>query len=349
MTTWRNALAALVATLLLSGCFATPDLSGWAQNSATLATTVSAENTAILNRMDKNIATYRTGKKIGWDIPDVYETTWNNKSRKEFAEAAASIDAGLMAMTLYADALAKLAAAGETGKEAVDKGHKAIVGIAELVGVAFPAAPVVVSIVKEIAGIWTRKEAQDGLAAAMTASDPKVDELTDLIVAATDEQRRLVRLLGNFEDALIEHAYGENVMLWFYQNDPTTGKSRFDKNEQVFADALKNKDDTVVAAAHTYLLEALKPRAEEQALKFGEVAQWRKTRNKALDGIVVAAKAWRASHRDVAAALAECGGLRAFRFSCGGYTAENIRFLADRIKNAIADKEPDDGDVASKK
>lgn len=345
INTVRSVFCAVSVSVMVGGCFATPDMSRWAENSSALATAISAENAEVLKRMDKNIGAYHAGVKIGWDIPTAYDTTWSNDSRKTYADAATTIDATMMVMTLYADALAKLAASGETGKEAVDKGHKALKSIADTVGVAFPAAPAVVAIVKEIADVWTRAEAQAGLWEAMELTDPKVEALRDEIKNAVNAQGSLVTLLRNFEVEIIDHSYGENVMLWYFQNDPTSGKPRFEKNEQIFADAIANQDDTVVAAAHTYLIETLKPRAEARARELSAVAQWRKARLKKLHGIAAAADAWRESHKDAMAALRECGGLRAFRFNCGGYTAENLKIWANRINDAVAGDGPSAADV----
>ena len=345
ISTVRSVFCAVSVSVMVGGCFATPDMSRWAENSSALATAVSAENAEVLKRMDKNIAAYHAGVKIGWDVPAAYGATWSNKSRRTYADAASTIDATMMAMTLYADALAKLAASGETGKEAVEKGHKALKNIADTVGIAFPTAPAVVGIVKEIADVWTRAEAQAGLLQAMELTDLKVEALRDEIKNAVSAQERLVTLLRNFEIAIIDHSYGENVMLWYFQYDPTTGKSRFGKNEQIFDDAIDNEDDTLVAAAYTYLIETLKPRAEARARDLSAAAQWRKARLKKLHGIAAAADAWRESHKNAMAALRECGGLRMFRFNCGGYTAENLKIWANRIKDAVADDEPSATDV----
>lgn len=345
MNTVSSVLCVLSASVILAGCVATPDMSRWAQNSSALATAISAENAEVLKRMTKNIAAYNAGVEIGWDIPKTYASTWNEDSRKTYAMSATTIDATMTAMTLYADALAKLASSGETGREAVDKGQKALKSIADTVGVTFPDSSTVFNLVKEIADVWNRAEAQAGLLEAMELTDPKIEVLRDEVKKAVEAQRKLVENLRIFEDSIIVHSYGENAMQWYFQRDATSKMSRFERNEQIFKEAMMNDDHMLVAGGHTLLVETLKERAEARARDLAAAAQWRATRLSQLNGIDTAVDLWGESHKGAMAALRECDGLQAFRINCGSYTAENLRVLASRIRNAVVPDGARPGDI----
>lgn len=96
------------------------------------------------------------------------------------------------------------------------------------------------------------------------------------------------------------------------------------------------------AAAITYLIESLESRFRERHKRRVKSTQWKKARKQALDAIAKAAAVWRQSHLEAATLLAECGGLRSLRFSCGNYTAANLKLAADRIRVVVAATAPAD-------
>ncbi len=332
--------AMLGLVLAISACATTPDLSGWAQNSAELAGVIKAESTNVLTRLDKNIAEMVSGKKEGWWLP-VDEakakkliSDWR-RWRNSYKASSETIDAGMTAMTLYADSLANLAAAGETGKEAVGKMSKSLADIGNSIGVMFPIAPAVVKIVEEIADIWTRVEAQNSLAEAMMLTDPKVGELAALIEQTASAQIAIVQRVNAFERKLIRLAAGPSRMAWYVQNHS------YQMNEEAFSKAEKNKDDTVLAAAKTYLIEALEPKYRKRAERRVDVKQWVKTRKQALTAIASSASVWQKTHTDATNLLVSCGGFRSLKSACGNYTAANLKLAAGRIKEVVAATEPE--------
>lgn len=336
-------VASLVLALASSACTTTPDLSGWAQNSAELAGVVKAESTNVLKRLDKNIAEMESGNKEGWNLAatgaetEILMSDWRHW-RKSYKASSETIDAGMTAMTLYADSLAKLAAAGETGKEAVGKISNSLTDIGNLIGVTFPAAPAVVKVVEEIAEIWTKVEAQNSLAEAMALTDPKVSELAALIEQAATAQIAIVARVNAFERKLIRLAAGPSRMAWYVKNQS------YQKNEQAFSRATNSRDDTVLAAVNTYLIEALEPKFRERAERRAEVKQWVKTRKQALAAIASSASEWQKTHTDATNLLVSCGGFRFFKSACGSYTAANLKLAAGRIKEVVAATETESED-----
>jgi hypothetical protein len=331
--------ASLSLAFAISACATTPDLSGWAQNSAELAGAVKSESTNVLKRLDKNIAEMELGAKEGWRLAkdeakqQALISDWQ-RWRESYKESSDTIDAGMTAMTLYADSLAKLAAAGETGKEAVEKMSKSLTDIGDLIGVTFPAAPAVLEVVEEIGAIWTKVEAQNSLAEAMALTEPKVGELAALIGQAAVAQIAIVDRVNAFERKLISLAAGPSRMAWYIKN------KGYVANEKAFSDADKNSEDAILATTKTYMIEALEPKFRERGERQAEVKQWVKTRKQALVAIAASASEWQKTHTEATNLLVSCGGFRSLKPACGNYTAASLKLAAGRIKEIVAETGP---------
>lgn len=317
----------------LSGCTKTPDLAGWAVNSAELATAVNVENKKVLDEIDTQITLTeleKAMKSLSGEKADQSLARWRSW-RDGYVVYYNEASAALTGMTLYAEAIANLAASGETGRDAVTKGHAALSGIAEQVGRSFPAASGVIAVLSEIADLWTRAEAQEGLAVAMRATQPAIDKLAAVIDEATRTHQNLYLQLHSERISHFSRLAGRNRMAWLKRNN------RYSEIEGYFAEA---EDDPQTAAAVIYLIEVLMPRFEERERSKAQYNQWVKERRDALEQIRAAVPEWKASHANALAVLEACGGVRSLRVSCGTYSAANLKLAADRIKNVIASTVP---------
>jgi len=256
--------------------------------------------------------------------------------RDDYNQNSSDINAVMEAMVLYADSLSKLAAAGETGKESVQKINRSVTEIVELVGRSNPISSGVLTALEAFADAWTNVQAQDALADAMKATDPQVEELAKHVAESTEDQKAIVEAVRLLERRLVRQAAGPNRMSWYTKNN----------GYRQVEDAFSDGGDIERAAALTYLIESLEPRFRIRHKRRVESTQWRKARIQALDAIAMAAADWRQSHLGAADVLAQCGGLSSLRFSCGNYTAANLKLAADRIRAIVAASAPADAAVS---
>ena len=61
-------LLASITAALLVGCTSTPDLGGWAQNSADLAGAISGEHKKVLTRLNGDIVHLKIGEQEEWSL-----------------------------------------------------------------------------------------------------------------------------------------------------------------------------------------------------------------------------------------------------------------------------------------
>ena len=317
-----------LALIFISGCASTPDISGWAQNSADLAGAVANEGKQITERLDQNYAQYHIGTEEGWFAQDRLDK-WKNR-RETFTTSKADIDATLEVMTGYADAIAKLAASGETGESAVESINDSVTKIVDTVGASNPISATALAAFKSFAAAFTRVQAQNSLAEVMTAVDGDIQSLAEVVKDAAKAQKKVIVSIQLQESAMIDERAGKKRMRWY------THHKGFTSIENEFRDGA----DPVRAHAVVALISQLEPRyrAREQAQV--DSVQWQKARHAALDKIVQATETWRKAHNDAASVLKECGGLRSLRFSCGNYTAANLKLAAEQIRSVVAPKEP---------
>ena len=322
---WKNIIIYCGISLSF-GCTTTPDLSGWAKSSADLAGIVKAENKKIITRLDQNISELEVGKKEEWNLGKHTPEDWKAK-RDGYFRNSSDINAVMDTMVLYASALANLAAAGETGGEAVDKIKTSVGKIVKLVGESNPISGATFKVLKEFASAWTKIEAQNTLAEAMTKIDPSVKNMASSLSDLTEAQQGVIDSLHLFERRLIRQSAGPNRMSWYVKN------RGYKKLEEAFKDGA----DPLNVAATTILLESLERRYRLRGKRRGEVNQWRKERKRALANIEKAANAWSLSHSEAAVLLEECGGLHSLSFKCGNYSAANLSLAVETIRTVVAD------------
>lgn len=328
MDHWRISTVVIVA-LLATGCTTTPDLSGWAQNSADLAGAVATENKEVLERLDRNIAELQVGEEEGWQLGANNYAGWK-QHRDDYTKNASDINAVMGTMVLYANSLANLAAAGETGKEAAEKINSSVGDIVESVGASHPISEGTLKVLKAFADAWTRAQAQNSLAQAMTATDAEIGRMAELVSDVAAAQKEIVESIRLLERLLIRQAAGPNRMSWFKKNQG------YAEVEKAFADGASVER----AAAVTYLIESLEPRFRDRERQGVESTQWKKARIEALDDIAASAETWRATHLEAATLLARCGGFRSLQIQCGNFTAANLKLAADQIRAVVATTAP---------
>jgi len=309
--------------LFLAGCSSTPDLSGWAQNSAELANAINSENKEVLQRLDTNIAEIQLGGRENWTLAPNSESDWRH-NRDIYQTGSGNVSATLTTMVLYADSLSALASAGETGKDAIGKMTTSLNKIAGSVGQTFPLAGAAVEAAKALAEAWTRVQAQDTLAKAMLQTQPQVTQMTTLIVTSTDIQKGIVRRIATLEKTLARQAAGQRRMTQYRS-----------ERDQLRADAADPNLDPIERTAKSELLESLENRFRKRERKIAAAIDWKNARIDALTAIALSAAAWRDSHTAAANALSNCGGLRSLRVKCGNFTAENLKLAAGRIRSIL--------------
>ena len=317
---WKNIIIYCGISLSF-GCTTTPDLSSWAKSSADLAGIVKAENKKVITRLDQNISELEVGKKEEWNLGKHTPEDWKVK-RKGYFENSSDINTVMDTMVLYASALANLAAAGETGGEAVDKIK---ISVVKLVGESNPISGTAINVLKEFASAWTKVEAQNTLAEAMTKIDPSVKNMASSLSKLTKAQKKVINSLYLFEHWLIRQSAGPNRMSWYAKN------LGYKKLEEAFKDGA----DPLNVAATTILLESLERRYRLRGKRHGEVTQWQKERMQALTNIEKAANAWSLSHSEAAVLLEECGGLHSLSFKCGNYSAANLSLAVETIRTVV--------------
>ena len=328
-------LLTLIMGAVLVGCSSTPDLGGWAQNSADLAGAISGEHKKVLTRLNDDIVQLKIGEQEEWNLGGKkgYKSKDWQINRKIYKDAADKVDLTMTVMVEYADALADLAASGETGKDAANSIVKSVNSILKTVGAAHPVGSAATKVLEEIAEIVTEVQAQNSLAETMGEMQPVVDALAKQLTEYTNVQEEIIDSLKRLERTLVREAAGPNRMAWYAQN---RGHKII---EGAFAEA---SEDIQTVSAKYQLIQLLEPDYRERERKRDEVAQWVKARKMALTRIREAANAWQASHTEARTVLEECGGLRVLRPVCGNYTAANLKLAADRIREVVAAVDSDD-------
>lgn len=322
------ATACGLALIFISGCTSTPDLSGWAQNSADLAGAVANEGKHITERLDQDYAQYHIGTEEGWFSKDRLN---NWKSHREtFAANKADIDATLGVMTGYADAIAKLAASGETGEAAVESINGSVKKIIDTIGATNPISATALAAFKSFAEAFTRVQAQNSLAEVMTAVEGDIQLLAEVVKDAAEAQKKVIVSIQLQESAMIDERAGKKRMRWYVKNNGFTSI----ENE------FKDGADPIRAHAVVALVSQLEPRYRARQQAQVDSMQWKKARHAALDKIVQATETWSQAHSEAASVLQKCGGLRSLRFSCGNYTAANLKLVAEQIRSVVSPEEP---------
>jgi hypothetical protein len=318
-------LAAAAILLVTAGCTSTPDLSAWSSASTDVANAVSAENRAVIDRVDSAIAEINLGIAADWNIAPTTLDSWKT-TRASWKNSNETVDAAMAAMVAYAQALANLAAAGETGKDSIRKMTESITAIANTLGQTFPIAGPVVNFMTFLGGEWNRAQAQDSLADAMTQTQPHLLRLQMLLNEAANVQRPFINRVASLERQLARKEAGIRIMNRY--------KRERDSLRAAIASGPAGASGT---AAQVTLLNEMETRLRIREAKINAASIWAEGRKAALDQILKAATAWRDTHAEAAKLLTTCGGFRALKPACGTLTAANLKVVAGYLQ-AILDR-----------
>ena len=182
----------IAAAVLTTTSCATPDVKPFADQTSALETAVATEKKAVADKMDSMIALIEKGNSTKPASTLVDMGVWE-KHRKSYLESMAVVIQVLSEATAYSDAVASLAAAGETGSAAAEKIYGTVQGFASVTaslggpGVSIPAdfaGSVAGRVFKEIGDLWARYEAQQSLTEATEKAHPtiiKIGEGVDAI------------------------------------------------------------------------------------------------------------------------------------------------------------------------
>ncbi len=319
----RN-LIAVLALVVLGACTATPDLSSWAASSAALSHSVAEQNNAALDAFDEVVVQAEISRGEGWPDFEDFDPNDLKKLRQVYADSSAGIEAGMTAMVQYADAIASLAAAGETGREASKQILSSTQEIANTLKFTIPLAPsafnAVSVVLGELAQVATTVEAQDSLAETMGALQSTVNSLAGNIQIYANEQKRITSNLGNIRIELLEGEYGVNRL--------DASRSAYLDVEALLSDGLPTEEDDI---RKLELLASQSASYREYVQRVSDLAAWRDLQVKVSDEIAISAIVWARTHQDATNILIKCGGLRSLKRECGHYTAESLREAAGRI------------------
>ena len=318
----------LSSFFVISGCSSTPDLGKWAEGSAAISSAVAANNSDTLSKIDTALEKIETGQKEDWALikPDNLKE-WKGY-RNTYYEGAAIVNAGMAAMVKYANAVAELAAAGETGREA----SQSLINSAELIfetaGSAFPgglaAGKAVGAVLGEVADIVTKVQAQDALSDTMGEMKPAVKGLVERIKVYTEAQIKVIDQVSSFMERMTIAEYGFDRVGWSKRN------KTYKRIEQLF-----RSGDAEKTLATLELLDREMNHVRSFDKRIFEIRKWREENKIKLKEILAAANEWAKAHDDAANLLAKCGGMKSLNFKCGNYTAANLLQAKTRIENVI--------------
>ncbi|MDD5248380.1 MAG: hypothetical protein PHY45_05320 [Rhodocyclaceae bacterium] len=213
----RRCACSFAGLLALSGC-ATPDLRPFAAETAALAGSITAEQAEAAARFAQVKARVQAR-----DAADTRVKQLSNEQASA-ADNAKAIEAVMTTAATYSDALADLAAQGETGAAAADTLAKALQGFSTALGIAFPLAGEIPAwagkLTAELAQDVTRIQAQESLAAATKAADAAVAKIAkavaDIYRWPDGAQAMILDGLQKTEEGVLRDEVGKN-RLAFYQ------------------------------------------------------------------------------------------------------------------------------------
>ncbi|NQZ58704.1 MAG: hypothetical protein HRT88_14715, partial [Lentisphaeraceae bacterium] len=314
-----------------------------------------------------------TGKVQGWvkldtddrkqyEVMMLSETDAFQNAAKAFIGHTATIDGALAAMVSYSDALANLAAAGETGKESVESLKESVQSISDTLSIAYPPSAVAyegfTTLLSEVADIYTRIEDQDSLAIAMEKAEPAVDNIVRLI---NEQSTLLERLSVNISTLRVTALRGLNgpAKIGYYEKfhayrniedlyesilvDCTCDREPSNNNPLPdYCSGTEHEKNTAILQCHLTREGALASRLTTlERIKSESVIyrnaltaeyKWSETTIKQLKATSAAAVAWLSTHKKAATFLAQCGGTRSLKSSCNNLTVNNLKSAIERLK-----------------
>lgn len=180
----------LVVISLIAGC-ATPNVKPFAEQTAALETAVSAEVKATVGKMDDTLALIDMGRNTKSPSTEGTRDDWE-RWRMQYMTDMAIVTTLLGQAKAYSDAVASLAAAGDTGADAAKSIETSVQGFASTLsnlGELANSLPVdpVSKLSGEVAGraalvvaqMWTRYQAQGSLREATQEAQPIIQAISD--------------------------------------------------------------------------------------------------------------------------------------------------------------------------
>lgn len=166
----------IFVALLTSGCNTTPNLTPFAEQTQRLQLLHAQETGAIADRFDQVVKATPAGTlKTGLD-----------GHAKQFKKHTKVLDDVFKQAAVYSDALASLAAAGDTGSEAAASLLESMDGFAAALSIptggASLGAAAFANTLKKIADLATKEQARRSLREAVMAADPVVQEMARELV-----------------------------------------------------------------------------------------------------------------------------------------------------------------------
>jgi len=348
----------ILATLsILCGCTATPDLSTFANASKELKAGVNDVEQQVLGKVNYIAESLETGRKVGfvqtsegvlqrWELfsnkaPDAFKA-----SQKDFITHLATVNATMSAMVQYTEALATLAAAGETGSESSQSMIESVNSIFSTLSIAYPGGSIVsdgvANATNEVAQLFTRIQAQDSLAETMSSAQPAVDALANLISEQSETLSKLTSGLARLERQIIDANYGRAKMDYYHDF------SSYEAMDNLYADmqtcASNHKDDLeALWSCHITKEKAIGSRLDTLARISDEynsyisekmnTKKWTNLQRQKITAIQISVKAWANTHKNAATLLNKCGGMRSLRNSCGSLSVSNLKASIDWLKS----------------
>lgn len=350
-------VAAAAAAAGIAGC-ATPNMQPFADHTALLANAVSAEQREISVKFDQltivlheACETANRAKRHGQEFPDDPCAQENRRKNDKpiYDDAQKAIDTLMEHSVYYANSLAELAKAGDTGSAAAES----LLGTVAKFGSLFGAAPGFVSAtvtkaVTTISDAVTKIQAQKSLGEATMAANDTITAVANAIdVIFKDANDNIVVALRSDENQAILDIAGHSLVALFQNaalsREVISQKILQRQNELVgqrcigfpsvgadaqavcksLAEELKTAEDL------NRLLDRLRPEYDAYLAKRAATTRWLKERSDSSVAIRKAVMAWKGEHTKLAAELKRCGGLNAYR--CVEINAATIKLFADRI------------------
>ena len=375
----------LIVIIQLIGC-ATADLSGFSDQTTALMVSVSNESQAIADKMNDLISLAELAEAEKWFkepilLGEDFDTEDDVKAlagihtvatytilRNDFGDRTDEIGETLDAIAAYSTSLAELAAAGETGREAVQKSVGTLDGIATTLG--GPAGLIgdtAVSIVKEIALLVTRAQAQNRIEDAMeilAGPDGALRQTVVILQQMLDIlANKFVNPTFNLTNVLERYRHGPGLIAFYNGSD-----SWLDRNRAYHLLAMDNEarkehlQDATEEDMYIGLLACLddKPGCPHASLAAGLAAQltllseiqnefeayeaakrsndeWRNRRISSIAQIKRALDAWADQHDSIYDSLSACGGFKALKPGCGNWSEANLREAVEKVESILSD------------
>jgi hypothetical protein len=303
-------------------------------------------------------------------LAEEYAPTKWREERQSVLGVTAQVDGLLGDIAAYSTALVNLAAKGETGRESVGQALGSLKNIANIASIGTAGIPeVAVRLAEELGELITRAQAQQTLAEAMAvvADGRGAQKVAGILNAYLSEDvADLVFALTSDRLLLERYKVGPDTVRFYSRNAPWRARQRSfallnlddaarqerlgSRSEaQLYADLLSCYDPDAHGcprasavsglAASQLLLAMVSAEVRGYLDTKSELETWESTRIARISAIASALDAWASEHDRLAAYLEECAGVRAFRASCGTYSAANLKAAVDRIRGVLSDLE----------